>query len=63
MPVREGRRAGVRLRLDSPDGDQGFPGALAAEVTYLLGPDGALRIDYLATTDAPTVTVYRFSAE
>ncbi|WP_405358811.1 galactose mutarotase [Kitasatospora sp. NBC_00085] len=55
VPVREGRRAGVRLRLHSPDGDQGFPGALTVEATYLLDPAGALWIGYRATTDAPTV--------
>ncbi|WP_051709158.1 aldose epimerase family protein [Streptomyces sp. NRRL S-350] len=55
VPVREGRRAGVRLRLHSPDGDQGFPGALTAEVTYLLDPAGRLWIGYRATADAPTV--------
>ncbi|WP_233290487.1 aldose epimerase family protein [Kitasatospora sp. MBT66] len=55
VPVRQGRRTGVCLRLDSADGDQGFPGALTAVATYLLDPDGELRIDYLATTDAPTV--------
>ncbi|MFF0415451.1 aldose epimerase family protein [Kitasatospora sp. NPDC004745] len=55
VPVREGRRAGVRLRLHSPDGDEGFPGALTVEVTYLLDPAGALWIGYRATTDAPTV--------
>ncbi|WP_329485140.1 galactose mutarotase [Kitasatospora sp. NBC_01246] len=55
VPVREGRRAGVRLRLRSPDGDQGFPGELRAEVTYLLDPAGQLRIGYRARADAPTV--------
>ncbi|MFD0352201.1 aldose epimerase family protein [Streptomyces sp. NPDC127110] len=55
VPVRVGGRAGVRLRLESPDGDQGFPGALAAEVTYLLDTDGELSLAYRATTDAPTV--------
>ncbi|MEU9130743.1 aldose epimerase family protein [Kitasatospora sp. NPDC048540] len=55
VPVREGRRAGVRLRVHSPAGDQGFPGALTAEMTYLLDPAGALWIGYRATTDAPTV--------
>ncbi|GIJ43800.1 aldose 1-epimerase [Virgisporangium aliadipatigenens] len=44
----------VRFHLESPDGDQGYPGALAASVTYALGPD-ALSIDFAATTDAPTV--------
>ncbi|GLW73774.1 aldose 1-epimerase [Kitasatospora phosalacinea] len=53
--VREEHRVGVRLRLHSPDGDQGFPGALTAEVGYLLDADGELTIEYRATTDAPTV--------
>jgi aldose 1-epimerase len=41
------------LRLVSPDGDQGFPGAVTVDVTYTLQDDG-LRLDYAATTDAPT---------
>ncbi|WP_432491857.1 aldose epimerase family protein [Kineococcus gypseus] len=49
------RTVGVRLRLVSPDGDQGYPGELTVEVTYLLDHFGRLRLDYLATTDAPTV--------
>jgi aldose 1-epimerase len=43
------------LRHLSPDGDQGFPGNLAVEVRYGLGVTNELRIDYLATTDKPTV--------
>ncbi|WP_405010070.1 aldose epimerase family protein [Kitasatospora sp. NBC_01539] len=54
-PVHRADRAGVRFRLHSPDGDQGFPGALTAQVTYLLDADGALTMEYEATTDAPTV--------
>ncbi|MFJ1755373.1 aldose epimerase family protein [Kitasatospora sp. NPDC088134] len=54
-PVRADDRVGVRLRLHSPDGDQGFPGALDAEVGYLLDAEGELTIDYRATADAPTV--------
>ncbi|MEV0008507.1 aldose epimerase family protein [Streptomyces sp. NPDC047973] len=46
---------GVRLSLVSEDGDEGFPGCLSASVTYTLDEDGALRIGYRATTDAPTV--------
>ncbi len=49
--------AAARFRLTSPDGDMGFPGRLEVEVTYrLVDVDGGfeLRIDYLATTDAPT---------
>ena len=44
----------LRLRLVSPDGDQGFPGTVTAEVTYAVAED-ALTLDYSATTDAPTV--------
>jgi aldose 1-epimerase len=42
------------LRLTSPDGDMGFPGELHVEVRYTLRDD-ALRIDYRAQTDRPTV--------
>lgn len=44
----------VTLTLTSPDGDQGYPGTLTASVTYTL-EDDALRLDYTAETDAPTV--------
>ncbi|MFF4378509.1 aldose epimerase family protein [Kitasatospora sp. NPDC001547] len=55
VPVRADRQVGVRFRLRSPAGDQGFPGTVTAEVTYLLDADGALSITYQAATDAPTV--------
>ena len=45
---------GVEMTLVSKDGDQGFPGTLTAHVRYTLTGD-ALRIDYSATTDKPTV--------
>jgi aldose 1-epimerase len=48
---------GVRMSLHSNDGDMGFPGSLDASVTYSLREeDGVvtLRLDYLATADAPT---------
>lgn len=44
----------VRFRLVSPDGDQGYPGQLKAEVLYTLTFDNELRIDYTATADRPT---------
>jgi len=44
----------VRLIHDSPDGDEGFPGALRARVTYTL-VDNRLTVDYEAMTTAPTV--------
>lgn len=44
----------VKLRLDSPDGDQGFPGNAVIYVTYIVeGND--LRIVYDATADQDTV--------
>ena len=44
----------VTMRYVSPDGENGFPGELTLDVTYSLLPD-ALRIDYKATTNKPTV--------
>ncbi|MDF1813133.1 MAG: galactose mutarotase [Verrucomicrobiales bacterium] len=49
--------AGAQLvmKWTSPDGDQGYPGALDTTVTYTLTDDNELKIDYRATTDKPTV--------
>ncbi len=49
--------AGERLELSylSKDGEEGYPGNLAVTVAYTLTHDNALRIDYTATTDRPTV--------
>ena len=46
--------SGVEFTLVSKDGDQGFPGTLTVHVRYTLHGD-ALRIDYSASTDKPTV--------
>ena len=45
---------GVALFYSSPDGEEGYPGKLDVTVTYTLSA-GALRIDYAAVTDKPTV--------
>ena len=45
----------LTLAMDSPDGDNAFPGNVKATVTYTLRPDNSLAIDYAATTDKPTV--------
>lgn len=50
-----GPEAGVVLNFVSPDGDEDYPGELSARVTYALTADAALRIEYEARTDAPTV--------
>jgi len=51
-----GSSAGQALELEylSPDGEEGYPGNLTVTVTYTLVND-ALRIDYAATTDRPTL--------
>jgi aldose 1-epimerase len=54
-PVEDGERAGVRFEHASADGEEGYPGALEAGVTYWLGAAGELAIDLSATSDRPTV--------
>ena len=55
QPVRKSGAVGVRMTLTSPDGEEGFPGKLSCEVTYLLNARNELSITYQATTDKPTV--------
>ncbi len=52
----ESSSAGPQLHLThtSPHDDEGFPGQLEVTVTYGLGHDNELRIDYNAVTDRPT---------
>lgn len=45
----------VTFSRRSPDGEEGYPGNLDIAVTYTLLPDDAVRIDFRATTDAPTI--------
>jgi len=50
-------KAGPALKLTrtSPDGEEGYPGNLKCEIIYTWTDDHELRIDYTATTDAPTI--------
>ncbi len=50
-----GDGAALMLSLVSPDGDQGYPGALTVHLTYTLTNDDELRIDYRATATATTI--------
>ncbi len=45
----------VVLTLQSPDGDNNFPGNVTATVTYTLTADNAIDIDYKAETDKKTI--------
>ena len=53
IEVERAERA-VRFSTVSPDGDQGYPGEVTANVEYTLGPD-SLGIVMTAETTAPTV--------
>ncbi len=53
--VVEADRSHLKLEMNSPAGDNDFPGAVTAFVTYTLTPDNAVDIKYEAETDAPTV--------
>jgi aldose 1-epimerase len=54
LPVAKDQ-AGVRLTYLSKDGEEGYPGNLTASVTYTLTDNNELRLDYMATTDKPTL--------
>jgi aldose 1-epimerase len=51
----DGREPSVTMTLVSADGDGGFPGVLTTTVTYTVTRDNALRLEYRAVADRPTV--------
>ena len=53
--ITEQSETSIAFGLSSPDGDQGFPGAFDCGVRYTWSDDDALRIDYAAVTNKPTV--------
>jgi aldose 1-epimerase len=53
-PVHERNGAAVRFSIDSPDGDEGFPGNLHVTVLYRLTNNNELQLEYTAKTDKAT---------
>jgi aldose 1-epimerase len=45
----------LKLQYVSPAGEMGYPGTLTTAITYTVDQKNELRINYHATTDAPTV--------
>lgn len=45
----------ITFSLHSPDGDQGYPGAVDIHVTYTLTEENSVRIDYTAVPQADTI--------
>jgi aldose 1-epimerase len=54
-PLESGEDVALKLVYVSPDGEEGFPGTLTTTVTYTLTPMNALRVNYHAVTDRPTI--------
>ena len=54
QPVNHAGAEGVRFSYVSPDGEEGYPGNLTVDVTYILSEQDELRIDYRAQTDKAT---------
>ena len=51
---KDAKNPAVVFTYTSPDGEEGYPGALMAQVTYSLSDSNELSIDFQATTDKAT---------
>lgn len=45
----------IQMSYVSPDGEEGFPGTMKINLTYVLTPENEFKITYAATTDKATV--------
>ena len=52
--LKNAESVGVAFQHTSPDGDEGYPGTLNVQVTYMLTDRNELAVDYRATTDKAT---------
>ncbi|MDB6170309.1 MAG: aldose 1-epimerase [Verrucomicrobia bacterium] len=46
---------GVEFTYVSPAGEEGYPGKLESQVTYWLTDEDELKVEFVATTDQPTI--------
>lgn len=53
-PFQTDSTVGVVFRYTSPDGEEGYPGALSVQVSYTLTDRNALEVEYVAATDKAT---------
>ena len=53
--VNQANNQSIKLTVESPDGDNNFPGNVVASVSYTLTDDNAIDIKYDATTDQKTI--------
>ena len=53
--VLDASESSVTMRLESPAGDQGFPGSVTTQVTYRLTEQNELWVSYRATPSEPTI--------
>jgi len=51
-------RHSITLRYIAKDGEEGYPGQLIVEVTYLMTREGGLKVIYEALTDRPTIAAF-----
>jgi len=54
-PAETAEGPALELAYLSKDGEEGFPGNLSVKAVYTLTHENELRVDFSATTDAPTV--------
>lgn len=56
--VKETTENSIVFALNSPDGDQGYPGEVNVEVKYTLTDDNSVEIEYLAVPEEETIINY-----
>lgn len=55
QPIKEEDYVGVKLNLKSADGEEGYPGNVEVQVTYILDNEDRLTMEYSGTTDKTTL--------